>query len=139
MTHESLQLAAAEFALAPELGTETDNRTGARASDVVGPLKTTVMLFQDRRVRVCLITTHFGPSTPMNVSELFRRSIAEELNLPVSHVLFLSSHNHCSVAFARNGVLMYESYARDDVPPASKIRIPRLSLGPLRMTHSISQ
>lgn len=123
MQPTNLQLAAAEFELAPEFGTETDNRTGAKACDIIGPLKTTVMLFQDGQTRVCLITTHFGPSTPVNVSELFRRSIADELNLPISHVLFLSSHNHSSVAFARNGVLMYESYSRDDIPPAELLPI----------------
>lgn len=118
MPPAQLQIAAAEFELAPDIGTETDVRTGAKATEVVGPLKTTVMLFDDGAVRVCLVTTHFGPSTPVNVSELFRRSLAEELNLPMSHVLFCSSHNHCSVAFARNGVLMYESYSRGELPPA---------------------
>ena len=111
-----LKIAAAEFELTPDIGSETDVRTGAKASEVVGPLKTTVMLLEGGAVRVCLVTTHFGPSTPVNVSELFRRSLAEELNLPMSHVLFFSSHNHCSVAFAKNGVLMYESYSRGDLP-----------------------
>ena len=116
MTEHHLQLAAAEFEITPEFGTATDNRTGAKACDIVGPLKTTVMLLQDGDLRVCLITTHFGPSTPVNVSDLFREAIAKELDLPVAHVLFLSSHNHCSVAFASNGVLMYESYSRDNLP-----------------------
>lgn len=123
MTQNHLQIAAVEFEITPEFGTETDNRTGAKACDIVGPLKTTVMLFQDDAVRLCLITTHFGPSTPVNVSDFFRRTIAKELNLPVSHVLFLSSHNHCSVAFAKNSVLMYESYSRDDIPAVELLPI----------------
>lgn len=123
MKQNHLKIAAAEFEMTPESGTATDNRTGAKACDIVGPLKTSVMLFEDDSVRVCVITTHFGPSTPINVSELFRQTIAKELDLPVSHVLFLSSHNHCSVAFAKNGVLMYESYSRDDIPVAELLPI----------------
>lgn len=129
---KKLQIAASEFALAPEAGTATDNRTGATACDIVGPLKTTIMLFDDGAVRVCLITTHFGPSTPVNVSQLFRRMVAEDLGIPVSHVLFLSSHNHCSVAFADNGVLMYESYSRGDVPPPRLLPIGEKFLETLR-------
>lgn len=123
MPPTQLKIAAAEFELAPDTGTETDVRTGAKATEVVGPLKTTVMLFEDGAVRVCLVTTHFGPSTSVNVSDLFRRSLAEELNLPMSHVLFCSSHNHCSVAFAKNGVLMYESYSRSELPAAELLPI----------------
>jgi hypothetical protein len=132
MPPSNLQLAASEFELAPKAGTQTDLRTGAKACEIVGPLKTTLMLLDDGSVRVCLITTHFGPSTPVNVSELFRRSVAEELGLPMSHVLFLSSHNHCSVAFARNGVLMYESYSRVELPPAELLPIGEEFLKTLR-------
>ncbi|MEQ9406178.1 MAG: hypothetical protein RIK87_00570 [Fuerstiella sp.] len=135
MTASRLQVAASEFELAPNPGTEADLRTGAKACDVVGPLKTTVLLLDDGSTRVCLITTHFGPSTPVNVSELFRRSIADELGLPTSHVLFMSSHNHCSVAFAGNGVLMYESYSRDNIPPAELLPIGAQFLQMLR-THA---
>lgn len=131
MDSPKLRVAAAEFELAPELGTQTDNRTGAKACEIVGPLKTTIMLLDDHVVRVCLITTHFGPSIPVNVSQLFRQSIAKDLGLPISHVLILSSHNHCSVALARNGVLMYESYAQES-PPAELLPIGEQFLTTLR-------
>jgi hypothetical protein len=106
-TQPHLLAAASQFAITPEASVETDNRTGARVEDVVGPLNTTVTLLDDGSARCCIITTHFGPSTPVNVSDLFRQAVAQELNLPKSHVLLFTSHNHSSVPFASNGVPIY--------------------------------
>lgn len=112
-----LCVAALEFGITPEADMETDSRTGARVIEVAGPLKTTVMLLDDGATRVCLIATSFGPTTPVNVSELFRETVARDLGLPKSHVLIFSSHNHSSPSFASNGMLMYRSY-EEDVPKA---------------------
>ena len=117
-----LRVAALGFEITPAQDAETDGRTGARAGKVVGPLKTTVMLFEDGSSRLCLVTTHFGPSVPVNVSELFRETIAEVLQLPKSHVLIFTSHNHSSVSFAANGILVYGSYGQD-VPQAQLLPI----------------
>ncbi len=112
-----LRASAAVFELAPEQNADTDSRTGVRVEKVVGPLKTTVLLLEDQGDRVCLITTHFAGTTPVNVSDLFRQSIAELLGLPVSNVLLCTSHNHCSAVFARNAVQQYATYD-DPVQPA---------------------
>ena len=110
---QRLHAAALQFGISPEPNAETASRTGARVGKVVGPLKTTVMMLDDGATRLCLVTTHFGGTTPVNVSELFRQTIAQDLKLPKSHVLILTSHNHCSVSFASNGIAIYDSYAQD--------------------------
>jgi len=108
-----LHAAALQFGIAPEPNAKTASRTGARVGEVVGSLKTTVMMLDDGAARLCLVTTHFGGTTPVNVSELFRQTLARDLKLPKSHVLILTSHNHCSVSFASNGVPIYGSIAQD--------------------------
>lgn len=126
-----LLAAALQFEITPEPDMETDSRTGARVGKVAGPLKTTVMLLEDGATRVCLIATHFGPTTPVNVSDLFRETIARDLGLPKSHVLIFSSHNHSSPSFASNGVLMYRSY-EEDVPHAQLWPVGEAFLAALR-------
>ncbi len=98
-----LRAAALQFAITTKPDSQTSSQTGTRVRKVFGPLKTTIMLFDDGATRLCLITTHFGNSPSVGVCELFRRTIAHELKLPKSHVLFLNSHNHCSVPFASHG------------------------------------
>ena len=117
-----LRAAALQFGIAPEADAESDSRTGVRVVEVAGPLKTTVMLLDGGAVRLCLVTTHFGWTTPVNVCELFRRTIARELGLPKSQVLIFSSHNHCCVAFASNAVHAYGSYGQE-VPPVQLLPI----------------
>ncbi len=126
-----LRVATSEFAITPDLGAMTDHRTGESAVEVVGPLKTSLFLIESDETRVCLITTHFGPSTPVNVSNLFRETVAEDLSLPVSQVLLMTSHNHCSVSFAANGVLMYNAYS-EPPPPAELLPIGEEFLAQLR-------
>lgn len=117
-----LHAASLQFETLPEPDTESDSRTKARIVQVAGPLKTTVTLLQDGEVRVCIVTTHFGWTTPVNVCDLFRRAIADELQLPASHVLLCSSHNHCCVAFAGNAVSGYASYGQN-VPKAELLPV----------------
>ncbi len=117
-----LRAAALQFGITLEPNADTINRTGARAGQVVGPLQTTVVMLDDGATRLCLVTTHFGDTTPANVSDLFRRTLARDLKLPVSHVLILSSHNHCSATLASNATQIYESYAQD-APPAQLLPI----------------
>ena len=112
-----LRVAALQFGITPEPDAATASRTGARARRVVGPLKTTVMLLGDGTTRLCLVTTHFGDTTRLNVSELFRKTIARDLQLPTSRVLLFTSHNHSSVSFATNRVAAYESEAEEGSLP----------------------
>lgn len=113
MSLPRLRAASLQFETTPESDSESDSRTGAKIVEVAGPLKTTLLLLEDGAVRVCLVTTHFGWTTPANVCDIFRRAIAQELDLPTSHVLLFSSHNHCCVAFASNAVQAYGSYGQD--------------------------
>lgn len=122
MNNPRLHAASLQFETLPEPATESDSRTGEKIVEVAGPLKTTIMLLQDGDTRVCLITTHFGWTTPVNVNSIFRQTVAQELNLPISNVLTFSSHNHCCVAFAGNAVQAYASYGQD-VPPAELLPV----------------
>jgi len=131
MNPPRLRIAALQFGIAPEPDAESDSRTGVRAVEVVGPLKTTVMLLDDGAARVCLVTTHFGWTTPVNVCELFRRTIADDMELSESHVLLFTSHNHCCVAFASNAVQAYGSGGQD-VEPAELLPIGESFLAALR-------
>ena len=117
-----LRAASLQFETLPEPDTESDSRTRAKIVEVAGPLKTTLVLLEDGEVRICLVTTHFGWTTPINVCDVFRRTIAIKLNLPTSHVLLFSSHNHCCVAFASNAVHTYGSYGQK-VPPAELLPV----------------
>ena len=126
-----LGIAAIQFGIAPEPNAATASRTGARAGRVVGPLKTTVMLLDDGTTRLCLVTTHFGDTTRVNVCDLFRKTIARDLQLPVSHVLLLTSHNHSSVSFSSNRVAIYESQA-NGIPQAQLLPIGEKFLAELR-------
>ncbi len=111
-----LRVAATQFGLAPDPDAATSSRTGARAQEVVGPLNTTVMLLEDGPTRLCLVTTHFGGTAPVNVSDLLRETIAGDLQVPVSHVLVFTSHNHSSVSFAANDVPVYATEAKAAAP-----------------------
>ena len=126
-----LRAAALEFGITPKPDAATASRTGARAERVVGPLKTTVMLLDDGATRLCLVTTHFGGTTRVNVCDLFRKTIASDLQLPVSHVLVLTSHNHSSVSFSANRVAIYEAQAAG-VPEARLLPIGQEFLDELR-------
>jgi hypothetical protein len=122
MSRPHLRAASLQFAILPESGAESDSRTGAKTVEVAGPLKTTLLLLEDGGVRICLVTTHFGWTTPANVCDVFRQAVATELALPPSHVLLFSSHNHCCVAFANNAVQAYGSYGQD-VPAAELLPV----------------
>lgn len=111
-----LCVAAVEFAVLPELDAATSSRVGARAMEVAGPLKTTVLLLDDAGTRFCMVTTHFGGTTPANVNKRLREALAEKMGLPVSHVWIFTSHNHSSVNFAANPVPIYDLPGRGNVP-----------------------
>ncbi|NLZ02515.1 MAG: hypothetical protein GXY25_18520, partial [Pirellulaceae bacterium] len=111
-----LRAAAVEFAVLPEVDAATSSRVGARASEVAGPLKTTILLLDDAGRRFCIVTTHFGGTTPANVNSSLRRALAEKMGLPASHVWIFTSHNHSSVNFAANPVPIYDLPARGCPP-----------------------
>jgi len=104
--HPRLRVAAARFGITPELGPSLTGNYAGKApvvTEVCGPLKFTVTLLEDGRQRVCLIA---GDTCNMavNVGRLFRRTVAEKLGIPASHVLIFSSHNHSDFLLAGNAV-----------------------------------
>lgn len=98
-----LMVAARTFAIDPLIGSEGLSLSHARVSHVFSPLKTTLLLLDDGRTRCCLITTHFEAAVH-SITILLRRAVAHALGLPVTHVLFFSSHNHCSVSLSRTAI-----------------------------------
>jgi hypothetical protein len=110
----TLKVASREFPITPTVGGPTVGKTGAVVQEVAGPLKTTITLLQDGETRLCLITTHFNSPKAVNVSALFRRSVAEQLGLPVSHVLLFVSHNHTDMRMATNQLEAYDALAVDE-------------------------
>lgn len=89
-----LRAAALEFEVTPAPGGQTASKVGALVRKVAGPLKTAVTLLDDGRTRVCLITPHMNSPKGVNISPLIRRTAAQALDLPLSHVLLMVSHNH---------------------------------------------
>ena len=120
--HPRLRVAAAEFGLQAELDAPTSSRVGARTSEVAGPLKTTILLLEDRQTRLCVVTTHFGPTIAANVSQLLRESLAGKLRIPASHVWIFTSHNHSGVDLARNAVPAHAMQGKL-APPAELLPI----------------
>jgi hypothetical protein len=100
-----------------ETGGATASLTKAVAGKVAGPLATTVTLLDDGGQRVCLITSHFDSPKALNVSRLFRSTLAADLGLPVDRVLLCVSHNHSDLLVAANQVEAYQVYDSPE-PPA---------------------
>lgn len=117
----SLYAAAIEFEITPEPEGVTDVRHGGKATEIASGLKTTVFLLACGDQRVCLVTTHFGPSFPINLSEMVRRELGTALGTGADCVLLFTSHNHTSVALANNGVLAYNAY---EIPAPPVLLLP---------------
>ena len=92
-----MKMAAETFGITVREGIEGRALNRNIVEKVCGPLETTVFLFEsDDGQRVCLITTHFMTHS-YRFSNLFRKRVAEALDLPFAQVLSFSSHNHCVV------------------------------------------
>jgi len=126
-----LRAAAIRFGITPKSGGKTSSRVGAVVRKVCGPLKTTVTLLEDGDLRLCLVATDAGAVNALNVSNLYRRTLAEDLNLPVSHVLLFSSHNHSGVVLATNNVRVYDTRS-GKVPEPELLPVGRKLLDELR-------
>ena len=109
-----LRAASLEFSITPGAGGATVGKTGALVQKVAGPLKTTVTLLEDGERRLCLVTAHLNSPKSVNVSPVFRRAVADELNLPLSNVLLMVSHNHTDLKMASNDM---EAYSSLSIPP----------------------
>jgi hypothetical protein len=134
-----LRAASLTFAILPEADAATSSRVGARAGVVAGPLKTTVTLIEDGDLRLCLVAAHFNSPKAANVSAMFRRALAEDLNLPVANVLLFFSHNHTDVKVCGNHLEAYETYAippEQGLPEAQLLPVGRELLAQLR-SHAV--
>lgn len=111
----TLRVASSRFGLTPEEGGPTASKTGATVGEVHSPLKTTVTLLESGEDRVLLIATEFNLLRAY-VSKHFRNTIAEDLQLPVAHVLIMASHNHSTLTLAENDGPIYR-LGENDVEP----------------------
>jgi len=125
VSRPKLKAAALEFGVTPEAGGPTVGKTGARVLNVAGPLKSTVTLLEEEGKRLCLVTTHFNSPKSVNVSAMFRRLIAQDLELPLSQVLLCVSHNHTDMKVAENQLEAYDALC---MPPEN---LPEPALLPL--------
>ena len=121
--HPRLRVAAAEFALQPEPNSATGSRTGARVGEVASPLKTTIVLLEDRQTRLCMVTTHFGPTISVNLSKLLRESVGKKLGIPASHVWVFTSHNHSAADLISNPQPAHGMAQGDAIVPARLLPI----------------
>jgi len=121
-----LKAAARTFSVTPETGEDTDSRTGAKIQKVIGDLKTTVVLLEYGKSRLCFLTSPLrvegGPisTSTFNIANLNIASkalIGRELKLTPDQIVAATSHNHTiprviiknPEAWGREGVLPSES------------------------------
>ncbi|HEY2574603.1 MAG TPA: hypothetical protein VGH65_11055 [Verrucomicrobiaceae bacterium] len=133
-TRRRLRAAALEFGVTPEAGGPTVGKTGARVRRVAGPLKSTVTLLADGANRLCLVTTHLNSPKSINVSTLFRRLIAEDLEIAMSQVILCVSHNHTDMKVAENQCEAYDTLSLEpqEIPEAKLLPFGEELLGQLR-------
>jgi len=93
--------AAITFTTVPKLKNATINLTNVQTQKVVGDLKTTITLFQEGSLRVCLVTNPFV-SCEEGVAPVLRRQISKAIKIPMENVIVFSSHNHCVPTLAAN-------------------------------------
>jgi hypothetical protein len=128
-----LRVAAAQFAVLPSPDSPTASRVGARAAEVAGPLKTTILLLAERDSRLCLVTTHFGDTDSANMSRLLREALAKTLGLPLTRVWIFTSHNHSGVNLSTRRVPM-SHVSGSEIPKAELLPIGRQFLAELLRT-----
>ncbi len=127
-----LRVAATRFGITPQLGPTLTNNYGMGGplvTEVCGPLKFTVTLLDDGQKRVCLIAADTC-NMAVNVGRLFCRTVADKLNIPPSHVLIFSSHNHNDFPLASNAMKSF-GMPPFEVPEADLLPIGRKLLDQL--------
>ncbi len=91
-----LKVAAETFDVRPRDEAVGNRLHTHRAEGVYTPLRSSLILLDDGRLQMALLTSHFGGVMALPISKLLRRRVADKLNLPIDRVLMFSSHNHCS-------------------------------------------
>ncbi|MBL9215148.1 MAG: hypothetical protein JNG83_06700 [Opitutaceae bacterium] len=110
----TLRAAAATFAVTPPVGAESGaSRTSQKILEVIGDLKTTLVLFEDGATRMCFVTSSFGVNEP-TLNAAIRGLVAKEIGLTPEQVVAGSSHNHTvPLVQVRNPA----NWGRPGVPP----------------------
>jgi len=117
-----LQAAALEFGITPRLGGPTSSKVGAIVQSVAGELKTSVTLLKDGDKQVCIIAPHMNSPKGANIAPLIRRSVAEELKIPLNNVLLMVSHNHTDMNLVSNHIEAYSAISmKPEEIPAPKL------------------
>ena len=89
----TLRAAATTFAVTPKVGAPALSRTPQVLLEVVGDLKTTLVLFEHGEVRLCFVTSSFVLND-RSMNAACRALVAKELGLTPEQVVAASSHNH---------------------------------------------
>lgn len=88
-----LRVSAATFAVQPKVGSEGVSQTSQKIQEVVGDLKSTLVLFEYGDTRLCFLTSSFGVQTK-TLNAACRALVAKELGMTPAEVVAASSHNH---------------------------------------------
>lgn len=89
-----IKAAAETFEILPQEGCVARAWLNPQVELIAGPIKSSLVLLDDGRAPVVLLTTHFiAHNYPL--TNLYRSRVAERLGLPRDRVLMFSSHNHC--------------------------------------------
>ncbi len=90
-----MRVAAETFHIKPEFGGVGQSLTSSRIENVFGSLQSTVLLFEDRGFRLCIVSSH-ALTHFYRFSNLLREKISQTLQLDPRQVLCFASHNHCA-------------------------------------------
>ena len=90
-----MRVAAETFHIKPEFGGVGQSLTSSRVENVFGTLQSTVLLLEDRGLRLCIVSSH-ALTHFYRFSNLLREKISQTLQLDPRQVLCFSSHNHCT-------------------------------------------
>jgi hypothetical protein len=89
----ALRASASTFAVTPKVGSPAVSRTPQIIHEVIGDLKTTLVLFEQGGNRLCFVTSSFGVNE-RNMNGAVRALVAKELGLTPEQVVAACSHNH---------------------------------------------
>lgn len=130
-----LKVAARRFETEVDVGEATFGTTGATVKNIEGPLKTTVLLFENEGRRICLVASDFMVDR-RNTASFFRGEAAKILGLDTSQILLFSSHNHSVPKMLENELRNWNSYeiANQDLPEVKLLPVAKRFLQSLRQS-----
>ncbi len=91
-----LEVAAHTFIVKPKPGSEGRTILGGKASYIFTPLQSSIFLLRQDGKLLVLLTSHFM-THHYRFSNLWRKAVADALEIPFDQTFTFSSHNHCVV------------------------------------------